>query len=189
MKIVEMLAENFNIKNAFKVALFVRHRSNKKFKAERIYLDDILQNIPKERKKEKIVSIFSQKLLDYGFENEHYVFLVYGVSPEKIKNRSEGDVFVDLDNNARDAGLNLGGMLSSYFFYDDDDEIFYFSLGYLSSMDLDLDVLDRFLNCHIWYGDDNKIKILCDPFFVRKDAKAIINVYDDRGMDVVLSVD
>ena len=128
-------------------------------------------------------------MLDYGFENEHYVFLVYGVFPEEIKNKPEGDVLSGLDNNARGAGLNLGELVSSYFFYDDDDEIFYFSLGYTSSMDLDLDVLDKFLNCHIWHGDDNKIKILCDPFFIRKDAKVIINVYDDRGMDIVLSTD
>ena len=53
MNIVEMLAKNFNIKYAFKVALFVRHRNNKNFKAERVYLDDILQNIPKEKKERK----------------------------------------------------------------------------------------------------------------------------------------
>lgn len=189
MNIIELLAKNFNIKDTCKVGLFIRHRNNKNFKAERVYLDDILRNTPKEEKKEKIANVFLQKMMDYGFEDEHYIFLVYGVSPEKNKNRIESDVFVDLDNNARNTGLNLGQLLPSYSFYDDDDELFYYALGYFSSIDLDLDALDKLLNCHIWYGHDNKIKLRCDLFFVRKDAKAIINVYDDRGMDIVLSID
>lgn len=183
-----MLAKNFNIKYICKVGLFIRHRNNKNFKAERVYLDDILQNIPEEKKKEKIADVFLQKMIDYGFENEHYVFLVYDIFPYEAFGKSNDELVMEFHKETQEVVGEFSKFICYHIFYDDDTELIYCALGYLSSLKHDSILLDRYLNRFIGQADEQDI-VNYTPFYVRGDAKVVANVYDDRGMDIVLSID
>ena len=182
MDILEKISDGFDLNKIFKGALFLRHIGQMdKYNSERVYLDEI--KLPRKKKKEEIKKIFLQKMVDYCFDNKHFVFLVYGVSLDEIDVKSDRDIIAEFDLEMKNEGLVSGSIISSYNYYDEDFELVYYALGYFSSFDADFKILDNFLDRFL---SDNEVAILHEPFFIRKDGKAIVYVYDDRGMDTVL---
>lgn len=190
--LMALVADNFELNDLFKVGPFNRFIRIDGYEfSERIYLDEVLPDAPDKVRKAAIMDVFKKKMDDLGFESSHFLFLVFSVYPCDFDEAKINDYLMVLNEFTEREFSELHDLLASYFFYDESDELYYIAMGYESSLEVDINVLNRFLNRFFELGEYIQLNlgglgVLYEPFFVRCDAKVVVNVYDDRGMDVVI---
>ncbi|WP_028672531.1 DUF3885 domain-containing protein [Saccharospirillum impatiens] len=177
MDIFLRISEKFPISDIFRVGPYNRFGDDPDFKRSyRIYFDQqkaetSIRSKKGEDLKTLILDEFSKALGYVGIDSTGYAFVVW--SSSKDSSRSLEDIIPNLKER---------------FEFDQTkfimDETYFTVWGFVASKTIIFKILNLFINRFVCLDGDD---FLNGDFFVANESlDAVINVYDDRGMDVII---
>lgn len=157
------IKEKVDCNRLFRVGPFNRFNN-----AERIELpsseESSVQDIT-----QKAISIITEEIAS----KEFYVILVFEEYNDELTKEE-----VEL---ARECGVDIDKPIGSYNFYDDDDDLYCFVRAYhCNESELEVIIKGK-LARHF----DLEPYFMAELFILSSDFKTIINLYDERGLDIV----
>lgn len=177
MDIFLRLSKKFPISDIFRAGPYNRFESKPLFKTSyRVYFDDQKKESSRHSRKNEnlralIETEFSKALIDIGFESRGYAFVV-------SSSFSDSDLLFEDFLPAVDVSAEFER--TSFYF----DEMHFTVWGFAATKEIIYDVFNLFINRYLSLDSDDYI--MGDFFVADESLSAIVNVYDDRGLDVII---
>lgn len=164
--ILEKIEKNYDLNNLFSIGLYLRYANTK-----RIYLDNI--------KKEGIdLFMFLLELIE-KYMRKHLSDSIY-ICLMNYEWTYQKELSTETVNQLKRTGINIPELCAKREYYDFDDEWYVKLYFYEESLDNIKKYLWGILAGHCLVQPNS----FMDMFFISKDLSALLNVYDDRGMDL-----